>query len=61
MRTLFSEGRATPNITVDVIDLDGSSLVVCSTEVTPDRVVDTLGPAIEDGVLGLKQYCESRG
>jgi uncharacterized protein YndB with AHSA1/START domain len=47
--------------TVDVIDLAGSSLVVYSTEVTPDEVADTLGPAIEDGVRGLKEYCESRG
>jgi hypothetical protein len=46
--------------TVDVLEQEGSSLVVYSTEVTPDEVADTLGPAIEDGVRGLKQYCESR-
>jgi hypothetical protein len=23
-----------------------------------DEVADTLGPAIEDGVRGLKEYCE---
>lgn len=46
--------------TIDVIDQAGSSLVVYSTEVTPDELAGTLGPAIEDGVRGLKQYCESR-
>jgi carbon monoxide dehydrogenase subunit G len=46
--------------TVDVLEQDGASLVVYSTEVTPDEAADTLGPAIEDGVRGLKQYCESR-
>jgi carbon monoxide dehydrogenase subunit G len=45
--------------TVDVIEQDGRSLVVYSTEVTPDEVADTLGPAIEDGVRGLKDYCET--
>ncbi len=48
--------------TVDVLDQDGGrSLVVYSTEVTPDEIADTLGPAIEDGVRGLKQYCERQG
>lgn len=47
--------------TVDVLDQGGSSLVVYSTEVTPDGVAGTLGPAIEDGLQGLKSYCESRG
>ncbi len=47
--------------TVDVLDQGGSSLVVYSTEVTPDEVAGTLGPAIEDGLQGLKSYCESRG
>jgi len=46
--------------TVDVIDDGGSSLVIYSTEVSPDEVADTLGPAIEDGLRGLKSYCESR-
>ncbi|WP_219418709.1 SRPBCC family protein [Pseudonocardia nigra] len=46
--------------TVDVLDQDGSSLVVYSTEVTPDELAATLGPAIEDGLRGLKNYCESR-
>lgn len=46
--------------TVDVIEQGDASLVVYSTEVTPDEVAGTLGPAIEDGVRGLKQYCETR-
>lgn len=46
--------------TVDVLEQGGASLVVYSTEVTPDEVADTLGPAIEDGVRGLKHYCEPR-
>ncbi len=46
--------------TVDPIDDGGSSLVIDSTEVSPDEVADTLGPAIEDGLRGLKSYCESR-
>lgn len=44
--------------TVDVLDTDAGTVVVYSTEVTPDAVADTLGPAIEDGLRGLKQYCE---
>lgn len=47
--------------TVDVLDQGGTSLVVYSTEVTPDEVAGTLGPAIEDGLRGLKTYCESQG
>lgn len=47
--------------TVDVLAQDGTSLVVYSTEVTPDEVAGTLGPAIEDGLRGLKTYCESQG
>lgn len=46
--------------TVDVLAQDGSSLVIYSTEVTPDEVARTLGPAVEDGLRGLKTYCESR-
>ena len=46
--------------TVDVLDQGGASLVIYSTEVTPDEVADTLGPAIEDGLRGLKTYCESQ-
>ncbi|HVL84824.1 MAG TPA: SRPBCC family protein [Pseudonocardia sp.] len=47
--------------TVDVLEQGSASLVVYSTEVTPDEVAGTLGPAIEDGLQGLKSYCESRG
>jgi len=47
--------------TVDVLDQGGSSLVIYSVEVTPDGLAATLGPAIEDGVQGLKTYCESQG
>lgn len=47
--------------TVDVLDLDDNrSLVVYSTEVTPDELAGSLGPAIDNGVQGLKQYCEGR-
>lgn len=44
--------------TIDVIDVNGSSLVVYSTEIKPDELADTLGPAIEEGVQGLKEYSE---
>lgn len=47
--------------TVDVLALDGDrSLVVYSTEITPDELADTMGKALEGGVRGLKEYCESR-
>lgn len=46
--------------TVDVLEQGGSSLVVYSTEVTPDEVAGVLGPAIEEGLRGLKTYCEAR-
>lgn len=44
--------------TVDVLADDSSSIVVYSTEVAPDSLADTLGPAIEEGLEGLKRYCE---
>lgn len=44
--------------TVDVIDNGSNTLVVYSTEVTPDSLADTLGPVIEEGLQGLKQHCE---
>lgn len=47
--------------TVDVLDQGNSSLVVYSTEVTPDELAGALGPAIEQGLRGLKTYYESRG
>ena len=47
--------------TIDVHALDdGRSLVVYSTEITPDELAGTMGPALEGGVQGLKEYCESR-
>jgi carbon monoxide dehydrogenase subunit G len=47
--------------TVDVLSLDDRrSLVVYSTDITPDELAGTMGPAIDGGVLGLKEYCESR-
>lgn len=47
--------------TIDVLPLEaGRSLVVYSTEVTPEELAVTLGPAIDDGVRGLKEYCERR-
>ncbi len=46
--------------TVDVLDQGDSSLVIYSTEITPDEIAGALGPAIEDGLRGLKEYCESQ-
>ncbi len=47
--------------TIDVLGLDdGRSLVVYSTEITPEELAGTMGPAIEGGVRGLKEHCESR-
>lgn len=47
--------------TVDVLALDEArSLVVYSTEITPEELAGTMGPAIEGGVRGLKDYCEGR-
>ncbi|MBC7678594.1 MAG: SRPBCC family protein [Pseudorhodobacter sp.] len=45
--------------TVDVLE-DGpdGALVVYSTEITPDSLVDLLGPSIEGGVQGLKAHLE---
>lgn len=45
--------------TVDVIDNGSNTLVVYSTEITPDSLAGVLGPAVEDGVHGLKEYCEA--
>lgn len=44
--------------TVDVLDTAAGAVVVYSTEIEPAAVADTLGPAIEEGLQGLKQYCE---
>jgi uncharacterized protein YndB with AHSA1/START domain len=46
--------------TVDVLDVDGSALVVYSTEITPDELAAVMGPSIEGGVAGLKAYCEKQ-
>ncbi|MDQ3454368.1 MAG: SRPBCC family protein [Actinomycetota bacterium] len=47
--------------TVDVLAVDdATSLVVYSTEITPDELAGTMGPAVEGGVRGLKEYCERR-
>lgn len=47
--------------TVDVLPLHARrSLVVYSTEIMPDELAGTLGPAVEEGIHGLKQYCERR-
>ena len=45
--------------TVDVLE-DGPdrSLVVYSTEITPDALADQMGPAIAGGVQGLKAHLE---
>jgi len=46
--------------TIDVFeDGEGQSLVVYSTEVTPDAVADLMGPSIEGGLQGLKAHLES--
>ena len=46
--------------TVDVLE-DGpqATLVVYSTEITPDELAGMIGPSIEGGVQGLKQHLES--
>lgn len=46
--------------TVDVLE-DGpdSTLVVYSTQVTPDGLADLMGPSIEGGVQGLKAQLEA--
>lgn len=46
--------------TVDVLDVDGSALVVYSTEITPDELAAVMGPSIEDGLAGLKEFCEKQ-
>ncbi len=44
--------------TVDVLEDGLNSLVVYSTEITPDELADVVGPSIEGGVQGLKAYLE---
>lgn len=46
--------------TVDVLEESpDSTLLVYSTEVTPDELAGLIGPSIEGGVEGLKQHVES--
>lgn len=47
--------------TVDVLEDGDGTLVVYSTEVTPDSLAGLMGPAIEGGVQGLKALLESDG
>lgn len=44
--------------TVDVLEDGQNSLVVYSTEITPDELADVMGPSIEGGVQGLKAHLE---
>jgi len=44
--------------TVDVLEDGQNSLVVYSTEITPDELADVVGPSIEGGVQGLKAHLE---
>ncbi len=46
--------------TVDVLPDGDGSIVVYSTEIEPAETGDQLGPAIEQGIAGLKQHLESR-
>jgi carbon monoxide dehydrogenase subunit G len=48
--------------TVDVLE-DGTdtTLVIYSTEVTPDGLAALIGPSIEGGVQGLKAHLEQKG
>ncbi len=45
--------------TVDVLEDGDGTLVVYSTEITPDELSAMVGPSIEGGVQGLKQHLES--
>lgn len=44
--------------TVDVLEDDGGSLVVYSTEVQPDDLGSMMDQVVAQGIEGLKQYCE---
>ncbi|HEX7353485.1 MAG TPA: SRPBCC family protein [Mycobacteriales bacterium] len=46
--------------TVDVLDVDGSTLVVYSTEIAPDDLAAVMGPSVEGGLAGLKEFCEKQ-
>jgi carbon monoxide dehydrogenase subunit G len=44
--------------TIDVIDLDGESLVVYGADIKPDELAEMMGPGISGAVRGLKAFCE---
>jgi carbon monoxide dehydrogenase subunit G len=44
--------------TIDVLDDPGGSLVIYSTDITPDELAGVLGPATAAGLQGLKELCE---
>ena len=44
--------------TVDVLEDGDGSLVVYSTEITPDSLAELMAPAVEGGVQGLKAHLE---
>lgn len=44
--------------TVDVLDDGQHCMVVYTTEIAPDALAETMGPTIEEGLRGLKRYCE---
>ena len=46
--------------TVDVLEDGSGSIVVASTEVTPDGLADVMGPATAGGLQGLKEYVEGQ-
>lgn len=45
--------------TVDVLEDGAGSLVIYSTDVTPDAVADQMNPALAEGLLGLKAHLEA--
>lgn len=44
--------------TVDVLEDGAGSLVIYSTEVTPDELASVMGPATAGGLQGLKEHLE---
>lgn len=44
--------------TVDVLDDGDASLVIYSTEITPDELASVMGPATAGGLQGLKEHLE---
>lgn len=45
--------------TVDVLEDGQNTIVVYSTEISPDELAEVVGPSIEGGVQGLKAHLES--